>query len=131
MDTKNIVIICIAVIIIIAISVGFLMSQQGSSNNTTNVTNTTNTTNATNVTNATNGTQINTDDTSSAEVEEVNTNDGSYSNEPEQIDYNSPDSDYYKWDTDGSYHKKQDGVKYVYAQDAVTGEWSYWVNKSA
>ena len=128
MDTKNIVIICIAVIIIIAISVGFLMSQQGSSNNTVNVTNATNTTNTTN---ATNVTQNNTNDISSAEVEEVNTNDGSYSNEPEQIDYNSPDSDYYKWDTDGSYHKKQDGVKYVYAQDAVTGEWSYWVNKSA
>lgn len=128
MDTKNIVIICIAVIIIIAISVGFLMGQQGSSNNTTNVTNATNSTNSTNSTNVT---QNNTNDISSAEVEEVNTNDGSYSNEPEQIDYNSPDSDYYKWDTDGSYHKKQDGVKYIYAQDAVTGEWSYWVNKSA
>ena len=47
----------------------------------------------------------------------------------QQTDYNSRDSDYYKWDTDGSYHKKQEGAHYVYAQDAVTGEWSYWADK--
>lgn len=54
--------------------------------------------------------------------------DSSYAEE--EIDYNSPDSEYYKWDTDGSYHKKQEGASYIYAQDAVTGEWSYWANKS-
>ena len=47
----------------------------------------------------------------------------------QQTDYNSRDSDYYKWDTDGSYHKKQEGAHYVYAQDSVTGEWSYWADK--
>lgn len=54
----------------------------------------------------------------------------SYSSEPEQIDYNSPDSEYYRWDTDGSYHKKEPGMNYIYAQDAYTGEWSYWADKS-
>jgi hypothetical protein len=54
----------------------------------------------------------------------------SNSYEPEQTDYNSPDSKYYKWDTDGSYHEKEEGVNYIYAQDAVTGEWSYWADKS-
>lgn len=53
-----------------------------------------------------------------------------YSGAEEEIDYNSPDSEYYKWDTDGSYHKKQEGGSYIYAQDAVTGEWSYWANKT-
>lgn len=48
----------------------------------------------------------------------------------EEIDYNSPDSEYYRWDTDGSYHKKQEGGNYIYAQDAYTGEWSYWANKT-
>ena len=63
------------------------------------------------------------------EVVEV-TSTNSYSSQPEQIDYNSPDSEYYRWDTDGSYHKKQAGVNYIYAQDAYTGEWSYWADKS-
>ena len=63
------------------------------------------------------------------EVVEV-TETNSYYSEPEQIDYNSPDSEYYRWDTDGSYHKKQEGVNYIYAQDAYTGEWSYWADKS-
>ncbi|MBQ2666092.1 hypothetical protein [Methanobrevibacter sp.] len=54
----------------------------------------------------------------------------SYSSEPEQIDYNSPDSEYYRWDTDGSYHKKEEGMNYIYAQDEYTGEWSYWADKS-
>ena len=48
----------------------------------------------------------------------------------EEVDYNSPDSNYYKWDSDGSYHEKQEGVNYVYAPDAVTGEWSYWADKT-
>ena len=48
----------------------------------------------------------------------------------EEIDYNSPDSEYFKWDTDGSYHKKQEGASYFYAQDEYTGEWSYWANKT-
>ncbi len=48
----------------------------------------------------------------------------------EEIDYNSPDSEYYRWDTDGSYHKKQEGGNYIYSQDPYTGEWSYWANKS-
>ena len=52
------------------------------------------------------------------------------SNKQKQIDYNSPDSEYYKWETDGSYHKKEPGEKYIYSQDAVTGEWSYWADKS-
>ena len=51
-------------------------------------------------------------------------------NEPEQVDYNSRDSNYYKSDVDGSYHEKQEGVNYIYAQDAFTGEWSYWPDKS-
>ena len=63
------------------------------------------------------------------EVVEV-TDTNSYSSEPEQIDYNSPDSEYYRWDTDGSYHKKQPGMNYIYAQDAYTGEWSYWADKT-
>lgn len=61
-----------------------------------------------------------------SQSEDTNSN----NDEQEQIDYNSPDSNYYKWDTDGSYHEKQDGVNYIYAQDAVTGEWSYWADKS-
>jgi hypothetical protein len=61
-----------------------------------------------------------------SQSEDTNSN----NDEQEQIDYNSPDSNYYKWYTDGSYHEKQDGVKYVYAQDARTGEWSYWLDKS-
>ena len=52
----------------------------------------------------------------------------SQSSEP--VDYNSPNSKYYKWDTDGSYHLKEPGKNYIYAQDAVTGEWSYWADKS-
>ena len=47
----------------------------------------------------------------------------------EQVDYNSPNSKYYKSDVDGSYHKMEDGGHYVYAQDAFTGEWSYWADK--
>lgn len=67
-----------------------------------------------------------------ATTPEVSQTTESYSNynEREQVDYNSPDSNYYKWDTDGSYHEKQEGVNYVYAQDAITGEWSYWADKS-
>lgn len=48
----------------------------------------------------------------------------------EQVDYNSPDSNYFKSDVDGSYHEKQEGVNYIYAQDAITGEWSYWPDKN-
>lgn len=48
----------------------------------------------------------------------------------QQTDYNSRGSDYFKSDADGSYHKKEAGGHYVYAQDAVTGEWSYWADKS-
>lgn len=62
----------------------------------------------------------------SSQSEDINSN----NEEQEQIDYNSPNSNYYKWDTDGSYHEKQEGVNYIYAQDAVTGEWSYWADKS-
>ena len=51
-------------------------------------------------------------------------------NEQEQIDYNSPNSNYFKSEDGSGYHEKQDGVKYVYAQDARTGEWSYWLDKS-
>ena len=29
-----------------------------------------------------------------------------------------------------SYHEKQEGAKYIYAQDAITGEWSYWADKN-
>ena len=49
---------------------------------------------------------------------------------PEKIDYNSRNSDYFKSETDGAYHKKQPGVKYVYGQDGRTGEWCYWLDKS-
>ena len=48
----------------------------------------------------------------------------------EQVDYNSPNSNYFKSDVDGSYHEKQEGAKYIYAQDAITGEWSYWADKN-
>lgn len=48
----------------------------------------------------------------------------------EQVDYNSRNSEYFKSDADGSYHKMEEGGHYVYAQDAVTGEWSYWADKS-
>ena len=48
----------------------------------------------------------------------------------EQVDYNSRNSKYFKSDADGSYHEMQEGGHYVYAQDAVTGEWSYWADKS-
>ena len=48
----------------------------------------------------------------------------------EQVDYNSRDSKYFKSDADGSYHEMQEGGHYVYAQDAITGEWSYWADKS-
>ena len=48
----------------------------------------------------------------------------------EQVDYSSPDSNYFKSDVDGSYHEKQEGVNYIYAQDAITGEWSYWPDKN-
>ena len=48
----------------------------------------------------------------------------------EQDDYTGQGSDYYKSETDGAYHKKQPGVKYVYAQDGRTGEWCYWLDKS-
>ncbi|MBQ7928560.1 MAG: hypothetical protein IJ287_07480 [Methanobrevibacter sp.] len=51
-------------------------------------------------------------------------------NQPEQVDYNSRSSKYFKSDADGSYHKMEEGGRYVYAQDAVTGEWSYWADKS-
>lgn len=127
MDTKNIIIIALVVVIVVmAMSIGFLMGQQGNRNDN-NITNTTNTTNSTNVTNVTPDDAVS--DTPS-NVEEVHTEDTSKSNQQEDIDYNSPDSEYYKWDTDGSYHKKQEGVDYVYAQDAVTGEWSYWADKT-
>ena len=63
-------------------------------------------------------------------VESASETDG-YSNydESEQVDYNSRDSNYYKSDVDGSYHEMQEGGHYVYAQDAITGEWSYWADK--
>lgn len=48
----------------------------------------------------------------------------------EQVDYNSPDSNYFKSDVDGSYHEKKEGANYIYAQDAITGEWSYWADKN-
>ena len=47
-----------------------------------------------------------------------------------QIDYNSPNSNYFKSEDGSGYHEKQEGVKYVYAQDGRTGEWSYWLDKS-
>lgn len=128
MDKKNIIIICLVVIIVLmAVSFGFLMGQQQNNLNDTNVTNTTNATaNTTNVTLDNNGLS----ETSSSEAEESYAADSSGSSEPEEIDYNSPDSKYFRYDTDGSYHEKEEGGKYVYAQDAVTGEWSYWVDKS-
>lgn len=55
--------------------------------------------------------------------------DNSQATQQEPVDYNSPDSEYYRWDSDGSFHKKKEGVEYIYAQDAVTGEWSYWADK--
>ena len=63
-------------------------------------------------------------------VESASETDG-YSNydESEQVDYNSRNSNYYKSDVDGSYHEMQEGGHYVYAQDAITGEWSYWADK--
>ena len=48
----------------------------------------------------------------------------------QQPDYNSPDSEYFRSEIDGSYHKKEPGQKYIYTQDAFTGEWSYWLDKS-
>lgn len=125
MDTKNIIIFCLIIfIVVMAAAIGFLIGQQNTNNNT-NVTNITNTTNATNATvdNATN-------DSPSTDVEAKSTYDTSNSHKQEQPDYNSPDSEYYKWDTDGSYHKKDPNGHYVYSQDAVTGEWSYWADKS-
>ena len=135
MDTKNIIIICLAIIVVLlAVSLGFLMGHPQNNHNATDVTNITNTTNTTNTTaNTTNVTQDNDNavsDSSSSESEQANTADSSGSSEPEEIDYNSPDSKYFRYDTDGSYHEKQEGGKYVYAQDAVTGEWSYWADKS-
>lgn len=119
MDTKNIIIICLVVIIVVmAVVVGFLIGQQGS-----NVTNSTNVTNATQNNNTTNN-------TSSVDVGAANTYDSSSSSEQKPVDYNSPDSNYYRSDVDGSYHEKQDGMNYIYAQDAITGEWSYWADKS-
>lgn len=131
MDTKNIIIICLVVIIVLmAVSFGFLMGQQQNNHNDSNITNVTNTTNAT--ANTTNVTLDNNGlgETSSSEAEESYAADSSASSEPEEIDYNSPDSKYFRYDTDGSYHEKEEGGKYVYAQDAVTGEWSYWADKS-
>ena len=122
MDTKNIIIICLVVVVVVmALAVGFLIGQQG---NNHNVTNNTNVTHANNTINNT-----------SSNVEKINSDEAASSNKQKQsdqkpVDYNSPDSNYYKWDTDGSYHKKEEGVNYIYAQDAVTGEWSYWADKS-
>lgn len=124
MDTKNIIIICLVVVVIVmALAVGFLIGQQGSNHNNANVTNNTNATHANNTINNT-----------SSNVEKISSDEAASSNEPKQsnqkqVDYNSPDSKYYKWDTDGSYHEKEEGVNYIYAQDAVTGEWSYWADK--
>ena len=47
-----------------------------------------------------------------------------------QIDYSRPNSNYFNSEDGSGYHEKQEGVKYVYAQDGRTGEWSYWVDKS-
>ena len=115
MDTKNIIIICLVVVVVVmALAVGFLIGQQGTNHNVTNANNTINNT--------------------SSNVEKINSDEAASSNKQKQsdqkpVDYNSPDSNYYKWDTDGSYHKKEEGVNYIYAQDAVTGEWSYWADK--
>lgn len=57
--------------------------------------------------------------------ESYSSNDGS-----DSVDYNSRNSKYFKSDADGSYHEMQEGGHYVYAQDAITGEWSYWADKS-
>ena len=127
MDTKNIVIICLAIVIVVlAMSLGFLMGQQESGHNAVNVTNNTNITNATNVTENSDSIAV----TSPADTEETTADDGSDSSDDEEVDYNSPDSKYYRWDTDGSYHEKEEGGNYVYAPDAITGEWSYWANKT-
>ena len=119
MDTKNIVIICLVIIaIVMALSLGFVLGQQGNAHNNTNVTN---------------ATPINktVNNTSSTEVQETNSYESSSgSQEQQQVDYNSPDSKYYRSDVDGSYHKMEEGGRYVYAQDAFTGEWSYWADKS-
>ncbi|WP_407376323.1 hypothetical protein [Methanobrevibacter sp.] len=58
------------------------------------------------------------------------TADYSNSGGSQHVDYNSRNSEYFKSDADGSYHKMEEGGHYVYAQDAVTGEWSYWADKS-
>ena len=113
MDTNKIVIICLVIIIVVlAAGIGFQLGQQQSTNNVTNTTQDNNTINNT------------------SDVKATITQDTSNSNEQEQIDYNSPNSEYFKSDADGSYHKKQPGGHYVYSQDAVTGEWSYWADKS-
>ena len=59
-----------------------------------------------------------------------NANSNSKSQGQKQTDYNSPDSEYFRSEVDGNYYKKEEGVKYEYAQDGVTGEWSYWIDKS-
>lgn len=116
MDINKIIIICLVIIIVVlATGVGFLLGQQQSTNNVTNVTNTIQDNNTTNNT---------------SDVKATITQDTSNSDEQEQIDYNSQNSEYFKSDADGSYHKKQPGGHYYYAPDAVTGEWSYWADKS-
>lgn len=73
MDTKNIIIICLAIIVVLlAVSLGFLMGQPQNNHNATDVTNITNTTNTTaNTTNVTQDNDNAVTDSSSSESEQA------------------------------------------------------------
>ena len=129
-DVMNYKKIIIALLIrLIAVNItGFVFLYQSNNSNNNNTTNSTNITS--NNTSNLNNTSATSDDTP-ANVEKVNSKNTQKSNaEEKQTDYNSPDSEYFKSDADGSYHKKEPGMNYVYEQDAITGEWSYWADKS-
>ena len=91
MDTKNMIIICLAIIIVaMAIGLGFLIGQQGTAHKT-NVTNANNTVN----------------NTSSVNVEKINTENTANSNQ----ESSSKSSDWV--DSDGAHHFYENGQEYV------------------
>ncbi|WP_295614712.1 hypothetical protein [uncultured Methanobrevibacter sp.] len=90
MDTKNIIIICLAIIIVVmAIGLGFVIGQQGTAHKA-NVTNASNTVN----------------NTSSVNVEKINTENTANSNQE-----SSKSSDWV--DSDGFHHYYENGKEYV------------------
>ena len=60
-----------------------------------------------------NDTPTNTEKLNSKKTQKSNT-------EEKQIDHNSPNSEYFKYDTYSSHHQKKHEEKYVYEHDTIT-----------